>query len=223
VLGETVREEVRLERGSHAGRPGACLVELASLVLAGRATVEGSYDSTWTGKSDRPHALHDGVAVAVQLVHDRLDDVDRQRSLALLPQLVRAQRCGRPIDDRVAARLACWSALELIDLVAGAHRDDVVRIVARERDALFVDVAPLRFPSWFPGWNVAAEISWQLSMRRPHRALAVAGRAVPVERGLMFLVDLLEQCDKALVEEGALIVAPKLSDAAQRDLAVIMS
>jgi hypothetical protein len=39
----------------------------------------------------------------------------------------------------------------------------------------------------------------------------------------MFLVDLLEQCDKALVEEGALIVAPKLSDAAQRDLAVIMS
>src|SRR4051812_19294208 len=85
------RKTLRLSHGRHTSRPGACVMEVVSLLFHRRVIVNGNVepDWEWSGKTDAPRCTSVAVAVATQRVHDRTPDDELGRLAPLLPRLLR--------------------------------------------------------------------------------------------------------------------------------------
>jgi len=104
-----------LSRGSHMTYAmGTCVMELAS-VLAGEPF------------SDRPECIHPTLAKVARMVNDQVSDIERQRLVPLLPQMMGGPQSGERLGLVIALTCLDHATSDASQRKVERHRKRVLR------------------------------------------------------------------------------------------------
>lgn len=202
-----------LSHGSHRGKKGGCLVEVASLLLGRKIVRDGEVqpDWEWQDKTDNPECINTVVCCAAQFVNDRTPEHELPKLAHLLPALLRARSFGSLIDDRewrITKRLVVWAAHDMLGRITEA---ELRERLAHELDAFerATGERPNQ-PCWVPGWNSAARAVANTVNGNPVVAINNAVRTLGNDELGVWLADLLDMHEKILADEGLLGFDPDI-------------
>lgn len=197
---------IRLRHGSHFLFPGACLMEITSLLLARKT--RPYIDWTSPEKTDLPRCLCKPISAAVQGVNDCMPEAELWRLAPLLPRLIRARHQGRELERIVQIRLAIWAARSVEDQVKPAGRErfeaNLQRAEQQAWDEMLDYSVGIDTGRWTNGWSAALGVA--VAAQDPLQRLTAvrdAARLVPPDDLPLWLSDLLDQHEKILADLGA--------------------
>lgn len=192
---------IRLEAGNHdSPDQGGCVMEVVSMLAK----------QPWT---DSPTCTNEVITRAAQAVNDRLNDVERQRLVALIPRILRARRTDS--DRRVNVRLAVWAARSVLHLTPEQDRPACERAVESVEmwlagEATMEEVRAAAADAAYAAYAAgAAARAADAAGAAAYAAYAAAGAAADVGADPVGWLDqLLDVWEKAVNEEGEALWVP---------------
>jgi hypothetical protein len=179
----------------------------------------------WAALSDEPLCTDPLIGHAAWHVNDGLPHTERQRLVPIIPRLM---RCHTPrkatVRQRVRVRVACWATRSVLDLISGAERRAVALRAIETVEAWLLGEATQadcarssrlvgNYTLYADGYTteLAPHVASATTYAAAYDAEAVkstaagiAARAIvrSVRDPVLWLDDLLDQWEKACVEEG---------------------
>jgi hypothetical protein len=182
----------------------------------------------WAALTDEPLCTDPLVGHAAWHVNDELSHTERQRLVPIIPRLIRAHTPRKAtVRQRVRVRVACWATRSVLDLISGAERRAVALRATETVEAWLGGEATqpdcarasrLASTYTFYADGYTTELAHHVASATTYaaaydteavkstaagiaaRAIARAGRD-PV----LWLDELLDQWEKACVEEGCVL------------------